>query len=289
MKLNRKEIMKHKKTGSLVAALLGIAILLSGCGASENSNSNNADDKTQIVHIGVGNVAPLDYVNENGELDGYEVKVLQAADDILPNYKFKIQSYDWANLFASLDSGKTTAAAFGLTLNTERKQKYDYTDAPYLAFENRLIVSKKSKVKSLDDLKGKKVFASQGEAVALSLSKRNEAEPDKAIELNYGNQSLEQIVASLDNGSIDAYYGTPILLNSLNENYGNKLKFVGKPLLVNNIHIFIKKGNTEFKKELDKALEKLKKNGTLSKLSKQYLGDDYSEELSDSGELKQYQ
>ena len=283
--------MKHRNTvlAKTITACFAAALLLSGCGASnqDNSASNNPDAET--VRIGVGNTAPLDYVNEDGELDGYEVKVLEAADDVLPEYSFDLKSYDWANLFAALDSGKTQAAAFGLTLNSERKEKYDYTESTYLALENKLIVSKNSDVSSIDDLVGKKVFASQGEAVSLSLEKRNEAEPDKAVELVYGNQSLEQIVASLDNGSVDAYFGTPLLLNSLNSAYGNKLKFVGNSLLTNDIRVFIKKGDTEFKQALDGALEKLQSDGTLTKLSKQYLGDDYSKPLTSGGVLEQYQ
>lgn len=279
----------RKRIAASITAVLALTTMLAGCGSSDDTQGAANNANATEVRIGVGNVAPFGYMNEDGKLDGYEVKVLQAIDDDLPDYSFKLQSFDFSNLIAALDSGKVEAIGFGLTLNKERKEKYDYTDEPHLSLTNRVIVPKDSKITGLDDLTGKRVFASESEAVALALSKRNEAEPDKAIDLQYGDMTLEQIVAALDNGSLDAYYGTPILLNTLNSNYGGKLKFVGDPLETNNMHFLIKKGDTKLKQAMDESLKKLRADGTLAKLSKESFGDDYTKVLEDGGLLAKYE
>ncbi|PST48919.1 L-cystine-binding protein TcyK [Bifidobacterium callitrichos] len=272
------------------AAITALALTLAGCGSTDTSAKsapNDADATT--VQIGVGNVAPFDYVNEDGQLDGYEVKVLQAVDDDLPQYSFKLTSYDFSNLFASIDSGKVEAVGFGLTLNKEREEKYDYTHETHLSLVNKLIVAKDSKINSLDDLAGKTVYGSQGEAVASALENYNKANPDKAVKIQYAQMGLEQIVAALDNGTLDAYYGTPILLDTLNKNYGDKLKYAGEPLETNNMHFFIKKGDTKLQEAMDKSIKKLRDSGKLAQLSKDAFGEDYTKVQTDGGLLAEYE
>ena len=52
------------------------------------SPDNNAEVRTITVAYSQGN-APCSYVDDNGELVGYEIDVLKLVDDMLPQYEFE--------------------------------------------------------------------------------------------------------------------------------------------------------------------------------------------------------
>ena len=52
------------------------------------------------------NYVPYDFVDEKGESDGYEVAVLKAIDEKLPDYKFEYTGTSDDDLLIGLESGK---------------------------------------------------------------------------------------------------------------------------------------------------------------------------------------
>ncbi len=267
----------------MITALLILATalsVLSGCAANTGKKPESESTKSEptTVSVGVGNAwKPYCYLDENGNLDGYEVAVLKAADELLPDYTFDLQALDWNNVLVSLDAGKVDIAGHSFQLNDERKEKYGYTDEIYCQYVVYLVVAKNNDtIKGLDDLAGKNVLAVTGEASTQKLEAYNEANPDKKLNLQYSSLTTEQIVAAIDNGTLDAWFTTQNVLDEMNANYGDKLKFTGEPILVENTVFFIDKENTALKTALDGAIAELHKSGKLADLSTQYLGGDFT-------------
>lgn len=269
----------------LIATALPIVALigtLSACGTENTAaaDENNDANARTIVVGSSASIKPVDYVDEDGNLDGYEIAVLKEADKLLPQYKFEYKSEDWKNLFISLESNKVNIASNFLTLNNERKQKFSYTADPTLYTNMYLATSKRtSDIKSFDDFAGKKVLAIDGTSEAQKLESYNKSNPDAAFTLVHGVPTWEQVVASIDKGTYDAYVGSRTFIKQLNSAYGNKLKENGPVFSQEETHYLLNKNESKLTTDLDGALKKLRENGTLKKLSEQYLGADQTEKL----------
>ena len=265
-----------------VALLIGTAAACGqAAGATESDAKNNPDAQTIIVGLNTKTSKPFNYINEDGQIDGYEYQILRRIDDKYPEYKFEYKKLDWPNTLASLDSGKIGIAASSLQLNDERKQKYGYTDEGLATYVKRITVKKdNTTINSITDLAGKTVLASNGDATAALLEKYNAKHPDKAIILKYGDWSLQQLVEGLDNGAADATSRTELEISEHNKNFPNsQWKGVGEPLSQQNTRFFFDKNNTQLKTKLDSAIKELRDSGELKKLSEQYLNGDFSEQV----------
>ncbi|MCM1154046.1 MAG: transporter substrate-binding domain-containing protein [Roseburia sp.] len=262
-----------------IVALLTVVIALgslTACGSSSDSADSSKEIRT--VKVAIGNAwAPFCYLNEDGEEDGYEYQVLKAVDELLEDYEFEFEPLDWTNVLVSLDSGKVDIAAHTLTMNEEREEKYGHSDETYYNYQVFLYVATDNdSVSSLQDLAGQPVFAVTGEASTQAVEAYNEAYPDQAVDLQYASYSTEAIVAAISDGTLSAWFGTTNVLDQINEAYGNRLKTVGDPILDENSVFLMKKEDTELKEAIDGAIKQLREKGTLSELSIQYLGDDFS-------------
>jgi L-cystine transport system substrate-binding protein len=244
----------------------------------ETEQSSQGSTEVRTVVVGIGNGwAPFCYLNEDGEEDGYEYAVLKAVDELLPDYEFEFEPLDWTNVLVSLDSGKVDIAAHTFTMNEEREEKYGHTDETYYDYAVYLYVAADNdSVNSLADLAGQPVYAVAGEASTQAVEAWNEANPDQAVDLQYASATFEQIVAQISSGTMAAWFGTTNVLDDLNANYGNKLKAVGEPILEENSVFLLDKEDTELKAALDDAIRQLREDGTLSALSIQYLGEDFT-------------
>lgn len=270
-----------KYVASLLSAVL-ILPLTAACGHvgqdAEASGNNDSDAKTIVIGENTKTNKPANYINEDGDIDGYEAQVLRKVDDLLPQYKFEYKSLDWPNLLVSLDTGKIDVAASTLQLNKERKAKYEYTRQGVGSYVARLAVPESDNtVHKISDLAGKTVYAWNGEATADILEQYNKANPDKQINLKYGDWTIEQAHAAVSSGEAAAVPYTETGIASDNKQYKTKFKPVGEVLDQQNTQFLLGKQDTQLRKDIDGAIAKLRKNGTLKKLSEKYYGGDFSE------------
>ena len=86
--MNFKKIGKAALTGLIAAAL---AAGLAGCGKDSGADggAKSADGKKVITVAHTNYYVPYDYVNEQGESDGFEVAVMKEVAKKLPQYEFK--------------------------------------------------------------------------------------------------------------------------------------------------------------------------------------------------------
>nr|WGD98492.1 transporter substrate-binding domain-containing protein [Bacillus safensis] len=204
---NNKQFKKHYIIGLLT---LG-SLLLAACGNTEQSNevkaeaANNDPDAKEII-VGTGNAyQPFVYLDENGQLTGYEKAVLDEVDQLLPQYKFKYESFEFKNILPALDAGKVDLAAHQYEINDERQKKYLFGKVGYTDYTSYVVVDKASghDFQSLDDLAGHKVHTSTGSNFAYLLEQYNEKH-DRKIDIVYGDGGNEILVKNLQNGTVDA-------------------------------------------------------------------------------------
>ncbi len=274
---NMKKTIKQLAAAAFLTALS--AAILSGCGKKEASAAGGV---TKIV-VGTGNAyEPYCYLDDKGNLAGYEYEVLKAVDHLLPQYEFDYQTSDFANVLISLDAGKIDIAAHQYEWNKERDEKYLFGKEPYTTYVTYLAVADtRTDIQSLDDLKGLKVKSSTGSNSAFILESYNKEHPDNPIKIDYVNNSTdEETVTGILNGVWDATILTKRDTEKLNKIYGNGsniLKIAGEPVQSSSTYFVFAKDNTELQAAVDGAVKQLKESGELAKISVDIIGGDYTE------------
>ncbi|WP_315067889.1 transporter substrate-binding domain-containing protein [uncultured Clostridium sp.] len=266
-----------------INTIFGIAIsamIFTGCAGStaEKSDGNNSGTEAKTIVIGTGNAfKPYCYLDDNGNLAGYEVEVLKEINKKLPQYKFEFEQLEFKNILLSLESNKVDVGAHQFEKNPERESKYLFGTESYTTFILRITVGKdRTDISSLKDLEGKKVQVGSGSNDAYVLEQYNK-EHNNAINLVYtASSDPATTIKSIEDGRIDAFISIKRVVDSYNQTYGDKLKTVGDPISTSSTYYIFRKNDTQLQADFDKALKELKEDGTLGKISTQVLGGDYT-------------
>lgn len=92
-------------------SVMAIILVLAGCGSSDNASNasgasgSNGDVKKIIVGTGT-QFKNVCFIDENGNLTGFDVELIKELDKRLPQYEFEFKTMDFGNLLLSLDAGK---------------------------------------------------------------------------------------------------------------------------------------------------------------------------------------
>lgn len=255
--------------------------VLAACGSAEATDedaaASNPDAETVVVGTGNG-YQPFVYLDENEDLQGYDIEVLRAVDEKLDQYDFEYESMNFKNILTSLSADKVQLAAHNYAYNDERGAKYLYGEEAYNNYAHHIAADESTGqvYQSLDDLKGKKVFASPASEVANILETYN-AENDDAIEIVYSEVNGELLVSGLQNGTADAAILTKFDVDKYNEQFDINLQASDEALKTAGIYYVFQQGDEELQTAVDGAIKELREEGALSELSVEILGADYTE------------
>ena len=114
-----------------------------------------------MIHVGTNaEFPPFEYIDENGEIAGFDVAVMKAIGEEM-GYDVEFTNMEFKSLTASLKTGGLDAVAAGMTITEDRKQSVDFSDGYYEATQC-IVVSKDSPVTAMKDLEGKKIAVQEG-------------------------------------------------------------------------------------------------------------------------------
>ena len=270
----------------LMMAVMGIA----GCSGSSAETeeqqivAESTETEVKTILVGVTNAAkPWAYLDEDNEIIGYDVDVAKEIDARIDEVTFEYKPMEFANLFLSLESGKIDMIALEVERNEERMAKYLFSDAAYNTFPSFItVLGDRDDIAGMEDLKGKSliVTASTNQQVfaeAWNAENGNEIN----IVLASGGSSNE-IVNQLRTGRADATLYTKSEMQSINESLGLDLKTIGEPAMANAVYHVVRKDDEEaiwLKGLVEEAVSSMIDDGTLSKISIEWLGEDYTKYL----------
>ena len=271
-----------KKIIKTVAAL-SLAGVLAACSntqaevAEDSEKSAEVEAKTVNVAVEAG-AKPLSFEDDNGELTGYEVEVLQEIDELVEEYDFNLEAVEGDSVQIGLDAGKYALIGGGLYKTPEREEKYLFPDEINgVSLINIYVSEDDTSIASLDDLVGKNVSpSSPNGGIYNLLTTYNQEHPDAQITVNTAEGvSLADRFLAVDSGEYDAI----VLPNNLGfdeikETLNLKVKAVEEPVKINPTYFVLGKDQTDLKEKLDEALVELKEEGKLSELSIKWYGED---------------
>lgn len=97
-----------KKLASILAVTLAAGVLATGCGSSSGSASkdSSSDSGKTVIKAATGaNAKPYVYVGDDDKPAGYDVDVLNAVFDKLPDYELEYEVTDFGSVLSGLNSG----------------------------------------------------------------------------------------------------------------------------------------------------------------------------------------
>ncbi|MTI70612.1 MAG: amino acid ABC transporter substrate-binding protein [Firmicutes bacterium] len=256
--------MKKRMLNLLIIVILGVSVLISGCVSKEENIVKEKDDSQKIVIGTSGGYRPYTFVNDKGELTGFDVEVWKEIGRRIDK-KIEFKTSAFSGLFGMLDINKLNTIANQITITKERKKKYLFTE-PYVYYGAQLVVKKgNNTISSLKDLKGKKVGVSLGsnyEQIIREFDKNNKIE---VVTYEDFQGSLQDV--SL--GRIDAVLNDRLAGIIAIEESGLNLQLGGKPVkLMKNAFPFVKNNkNKNLINEINKVIAEMKKDGTLTEIS----------------------
>jgi L-cystine transport system substrate-binding protein len=279
------------KTGKLWLAVGAVAVLFSA-GINLTNEANAADVRKVIVAAPDGGY-PLYFTDDKGVFTGFDVEVLRKIDELLPEYEFVFKPTEFKALFPGLEAEKLDIITGNLNRTAERDAKFLHTTKAYSASGHRFLVAEKNNsVHSLADLEGKKLGVSEGSLQA-GIIERYIKQNNSKIQIVY-TFDYAQFLAT---GRVDAIISPEVKIQALNKQFENfKVKPIGEPLedllrkegkdVDPNVYFWFSKKEEKLKNDVSAAIWKLRQDGTLSALSKQWYGDDYPANIDPSKESK---
>ena len=277
----KKKLLSTLLTVSMIAALaVGCGNSSSGEDSGDSQDSSSDGEQTtyeKIMEKGVmtvgteGTYQPFTYHDENDELTGYDVEVAKAIGEKM-GVEVEFSEITWEGLLASLDNGTVDLVLNQAGVTDEREEKYDFTD-PYLYSYIALITTgDNTEIDSWESARGKKT--------SLNVSS-NYAAIAEEYEMDItASETFSKDIELLTAGRTDCVINNTIAFNDyLVQKPDVDIKIVDVQEDADTVAIPIPKGNEDLVDAVNKAIKELQNDGTLTKLSEQFLGKDFSHEL----------
>jgi L-cystine transport system substrate-binding protein len=283
-----------KKSVVIALTAIGLLVVITACNKSSDGNSGSKSETgVKKLIVGTNPGSALQYFDDNEHLTGFEIELLRAIDEKLPQYTVDFVTTEYRSMFPSLKSNRIDLVTANLRRNIERED-YLHTWRGYNYWANKIIVFvDNTAIRSLEDLDGLNVGTGQG-TLSATFMENYIKNTGKKINLVYSNDSIGDMLARRIDCFIVADYLVDAVYNRQYKDQGIQLKAVGDPIDTNegvetdrNVYFFFADGNEDARDAFSGALYELRQDGTLAKLMLQFLGQDRSGLIDESEEIKQ--
>ncbi len=275
-----KIVMKKRILSICMAAMMVLG--MAACGnssqpevqAPEEEQATAEENTLNYDKIVVGlddTFAPLGFRDEEGNLVGVDVELMEATSEIM-GIPFELQPIDWSMKETELANKNIDMIWNGYTITEERKEKVAFSQ-PYLNNRQVVVTMADSDINTLADLTDKTV-AAQAESSAIDAinSKPEIAQTFKSL----GEfETNDQCLMDLEAGRTDAVVADEVIIRYYVSKKGEeKYKILEEDFGKEEYGIGVRKEDTQLLEALNVALDTLKENGTTKEISEKWFGSD---------------
>lgn len=212
-----------------------------------------ADD--HAVRLGTeGAYAPFNFINDSGEIDGYEKDV---GDELCKRAKLECTwvTNEWDSIIPNLVSGNYDAIIAGMSITEERDQVIDFTQQYFPPDPSSYVALTGA---SEDVLNGN--IAAQTATIHASYISESGG---TVVEFS----TTDEMVAAVKNGEADAMLADSSFLADIIDASNGELAFIGDQVSIGGgVGMGIRESDTELKDKMNAAITSMKEDGTLSEL-----------------------
>ena len=209
---------------------------------------------------------PFEYVNDNGEYEGYDVDLINAVAD-KAGIEIAFEAMDFDAVISAVATNPNTIGVSGISITDERKLSVDFSEG-YINAGLIVVVKKDSGFASVDDLKGKVIGVQMGTTSDFAAEEiTGEANTSKY-------KTFLNAIMELQGNKVDAVIvDKPVGIAILNELKDDALEIVDMGLQADWYGIEVNKENPERLDKINAALKELEAEGFYKTLEDKYFTD----------------
>ncbi|MBQ0066322.1 MAG: transporter substrate-binding domain-containing protein [Firmicutes bacterium] len=238
-----------------------MALTMVACG---NSSSAPAEAAGKTLTIGISpDYEPYESLDLDGNIVGFDADMVKLFEGYLTEsegeaYTLEFVKMDFDNIITQIQGDQVDLGISGFTYSEDREVEWSN---PYLGTSQVAVVPEGSSIKSLDDLKGKKLVAQTGATGEEAAKSVENAEV-------VGLKNVQDIMNALAANQYDA----AVIDLGVAKNYVANGKFVmlDGSLMDEQNYIIAKKGNTDAIALMNKCIEKFLASEDYAKMCEQY-------------------
>ncbi len=241
-------------------AIASVIIPALSFGAEAKNSIDDIKEKGKI-RIGVfSDKAPFGYLDSNGKNQGFDIVIAKRLTKELLGDENKVDFVllEPANRVEYLETNKVDIVLANFTVTPERKQKVDFAN-PYMKVAIGVVSPEKSPIKSVAELKDKKLIVTKGTTAEVYFTKKH---PE--VDLLSFDHISESFAALKDGRGVAFSQDNTLLFAWAKQNPGFVVAIdsLGSQ---DTIAPAVKKGNTVLLNWINQTLEKLGKENFIHK------------------------
>jgi len=248
-----------KKSKIILLSVLMISLFFIGCNNKDQTTMEKIKDKGEMTFAMTGGYPPFNFINEDGDLDGFDIDIAKALAKEM-GVEAKPITTAWDGIIGGLLSKRFDTIIGSMAITEARLEKVNFTN-PYYYDGAQFFSTSDSNLKSIKDLKDGKVGVVTGTTYHNALT-----EMDNIAQIMQFESDVDNIMA-LEQNRIDGLVTGRFVGLQAPDKYGVDLVPVGEMLYSEDIGIAVRKEDKDFLDSLNKALKTIVENGTYEKIS----------------------
>ena len=241
-----------------------ITIFFTGCNSKDQTTMEKIEDKGEMTFAMTGGYPPFNFINDDGDLDGFDIDIANALAKEMGVKAVPITTA-WDGIIGGLLSKRFDTIIGSMAITDSRLEKVNFTNTYYYDGA-QFFTTADSPVKSITDLVDGKVGVVTGTTFHEALS-----EMDNIDQIMQFESDVDNIMA-LEQGRIDGLVTGRFVGLQAPAKYGVDLVPAGDMLYSEKIGIAVRKEDSDFLDALNKALDTIVKNGTYDEISQKWFG-----------------
>lgn len=211
---------------------------------------------------------PMEYLDANKQPQGYSSDYIREVAKAA-GFEVDVKNVAWDGIFGGVATGKYDIVASSTTITPERQKQFDFSD-PYYEVVQAVVLPAGKSIKSLADLKGKKVGGQIGTTGIFVMRKAN-----AGAELReYDDVGLA--IQDLVGGRLDAVIcDDPVAMYYVNKkpDTAGKINLMFKTGETEQYGFTVKKGRQDLVDKINKGIKIVKESGKEAELKKKWMGE----------------
>ena len=235
----------------------------------ENGENIKAIKEKGVITVATGTYVPFEYRDDDDNIVGFDIDVATEVANRM-GVELKLQPIEWSTKEMELNTGSVDCLWNGLSIDDERKQAMDLSE-PYMTNRMVLVVLNDSEYTDQASLAGKTIGVQNGSTAEKILE---ESDFSKTIGNTIGFKDNVTAFMELETKGIDAIFMDEVVANYAITSQNKDFKVLEDGLTEEEYAVGFKKGNTALKNEVQKYIDEMKADGTMTQISEKWFGKD---------------